>query len=209
MRKGDFIAIVQNSSQIKVEDIPALKSILNEFPYFSTAHALLAKAYYEDEHIGFQRQLRKAAAASIDRGRLHELLYGAGQTLAVEEVKKEQSPLRTSSAVVPKNVEEKAEPRVQKEVGEISKEVEESEKEKDILELQILSSAISSSILQEVIEHEADEVQQEEALPLTEVEEVKEDAFNEGVLHSFTAWLGHFSEDFTPREENLKPTLWK
>lgn len=204
MKKGTFISIVQNPETLSNEHIPELKRILLEFPYFSTAHALLTKAYHENENINFEQQLRKTAAFALDRKRLHELLFS---DLVTGEIKENESTLK----VVPKEQENKI---VQ------TKPIEEKalEKETDPFEAQILSSAISNSILQEVKEREeaiekskTKDLAVENQKAETSIIDSKSDKtiinFDKTEPHTFGDWLNYYSDKKT--ENTTKVALWR
>jgi len=204
VKKGTFISIVQNPETLSNEHIPELKRILLEFPYFSTAHALLTKAYHENENINFEQQLRKTAAFALDRKRLHELLFS---DLVTGEIKENESTLK----VVPKEQENKI---VQ------TKPIEEKalEKETDPFEAQILSSAISNSILQEVKEREeaiekskTKDLAVENQKAETSIIDSKSDKtiinFDKTEPHTFGDWLNYYSDKKT--ENTTKVALWR
>lgn len=64
--------------------ITGLQSYVQEFPYFQTAQALLAKAMREQEHVRFDKQLKLAAAYCGDRKSLYALINHKPASVFVE-----------------------------------------------------------------------------------------------------------------------------
>ena len=57
----EFISYMDVSGTSQKDAISGLQSYVQEFPYFQTAQALLAKAMREQEHVRFDKQLKIAA----------------------------------------------------------------------------------------------------------------------------------------------------
>jgi hypothetical protein len=57
------------------DSIPQLQEFVNEFPYFQTAHALLAKAFHDRQHVRYDKQLKMAAIYAGDRKVLYQLIH--------------------------------------------------------------------------------------------------------------------------------------
>ena len=70
----NLIQHIKNPQQIASEDVAKLDSLLLEFPYFQTARLLLAKGLLNTDSIRYNRQLKKAAAYSLDRKQLFKLI---------------------------------------------------------------------------------------------------------------------------------------
>lgn len=66
----------ENIRQIPSADLEAL---VNEFPYFQTAHLMYAASLSSDDDVSFHRQLRVAAAHIPDRSVLYWLVHQAQQ----------------------------------------------------------------------------------------------------------------------------------
>ncbi len=64
--------------------ITGLQSYVQEFPYFQTAQALLAKAMREQEHVRFDKQLKLAAAYCGDRKSLYALINHKPASVFIE-----------------------------------------------------------------------------------------------------------------------------
>ena len=65
---------IQTPQNIKEEDVAAIDSLLLEFPYYQTAQLLLTKGLLNTDSIRYNRQLKKAAAYSLDRKQLFTLI---------------------------------------------------------------------------------------------------------------------------------------
>lgn len=74
MTKEQFIQIVKSPSTINLNLVRGLEEITERFPYFQTAHLLLAKQYHGHENIRFESYLRKAAIYAADRTMLYRLI---------------------------------------------------------------------------------------------------------------------------------------
>jgi len=91
MNKERFIALVKNPALLKAEDAPFLEELLQEFPYFQSAHLLAARCYKVVDSIHLQKQIKNAAAHIIDRNVLYNLIEniepskGLAHTTTIEE----------------------------------------------------------------------------------------------------------------------------
>jgi len=70
----NLIEYIQAPQNIKAEDVAAIDSLLLEFPYYQTAQLLLTKGLLNTDSIRYNRQLKKAAAYSLDRKQLFSLI---------------------------------------------------------------------------------------------------------------------------------------
>ena len=70
----NLIEYIQSPQNIKAEDVAAIDSLLLEFPYYQTAQLLLTKGLLNTNSIRYNRQLKKAAAYSLDRKQLFTLI---------------------------------------------------------------------------------------------------------------------------------------
>jgi glutaredoxin 2 len=69
-----LIEYIQAPQNIKAEDVDAIDSLLLKFPYYQTAQLLLTKGLLNTDSIRYNRQLKKAAAYSLDRKQLFTLI---------------------------------------------------------------------------------------------------------------------------------------
>ena len=70
----NLIEYIRAPQNIKAEDVTAIDSLLLEFPYYQTAQLLLAKGLLNTDSIRYNRQLKKAAAYSLDLKQLFTLI---------------------------------------------------------------------------------------------------------------------------------------
>lgn len=80
-----FISYLNVGTTSDEDAIADLQNYVNEFPYFQTAQALLAKAFHNQEHIRFDKQLKVAAAHCGDRKSLYALINHRPTNVFVEE----------------------------------------------------------------------------------------------------------------------------
>ena len=69
-----IISLINNPQEITNADVSKLDSLLIKHPYFSSAQLLLAKGLLNTDSIRYNRQLKKAAAYSLDRQKLFSLI---------------------------------------------------------------------------------------------------------------------------------------
>ena len=74
MQKERLISLVSNPNLINKEDNLFLEEIINQYPYFSISHILLAKGLLNTESIRYNRKLKKASLYSLDRKKLFKLI---------------------------------------------------------------------------------------------------------------------------------------
>ena len=70
----NLIEYIQTPQNIKGEDVAEIDSLLLESPYYQTAQLLLTKGLLNTNSLLYNRQLKKAAAYSLDRERLFALI---------------------------------------------------------------------------------------------------------------------------------------
>ena len=74
MKAEKIIALINNPKAIASIDITALENLLLKHPYFQSGQLLLTKGLLNTESIRYNRQLKKAAAYSLDRKKLFSLV---------------------------------------------------------------------------------------------------------------------------------------
>ena len=74
MKNHKIIEQINNPHKMNNKDIANLKAILAKYPYFQTAHLLLAKAKLNINEDNYIEQIKKAAVYSINRQKLFELI---------------------------------------------------------------------------------------------------------------------------------------
>ena len=65
---------IQNPQQINSDNIAKLEDILKDFPYYQTAQLLITKGLLNTDSVRYNKQLKKAAAYSLDRKQLFKLI---------------------------------------------------------------------------------------------------------------------------------------
>jgi len=78
MDQRNFKALMESTRLTGKETISSLQEMTREYPYFQTAHLLLAKAYHDQEHVRYDRQLKLAAIYATDRKALFDLIHRQG-----------------------------------------------------------------------------------------------------------------------------------
>lgn len=226
MNKREFIELLDQPIQFDSDKIESIQSLVQEYPYFQSSQLLLTKAFHSSENFNFEQQLRRTAAYAADRKVLHELLFS--ETAIAEEnpeLKVQDELVEIKASSVPENILENTKEEIElRGIVKETQSVNSNEQEKgnpiskidilqeslneDLLEQQILTSAINSSILLEVSDNiDLDDlpikVNKVEIDQIKYSEEVSINSFDESVSHSFTGWLSHFKD-----EEPEKP-IWE
>ena len=80
--------------KITGEDVAKIDSLLHEFPYFQTAQLLLAKGLLNTDSIRYNRQLKKAAAYSLNRKQLFKII--TLNPIKKKEVEEAITPAKTT-----------------------------------------------------------------------------------------------------------------
>lgn len=82
MRPADFHNILQGSSG--QDRIQILEETTKRFPFFTAAQVLLAREYWQEDHLDKQAQLEQASLRVADRTFLYNLLHGQIEERQVE-----------------------------------------------------------------------------------------------------------------------------
>src|ERR1700751_4354383 len=90
MKLEQFIELVKTPSQMTEEHIPSIEKILNDYPYFQTAHLLYAKALHSSNHINYRNTLKKTAVIAGSRTVLYRLMQLPEMQIKVAETKQEE-----------------------------------------------------------------------------------------------------------------------
>lgn len=78
MERREFEKFAENAVKVTEADTLALQQLTTEFPFFSTAHLMVAKSLHHCGEELFAPALRIAAAYAGDRGRLKGFIEGSG-----------------------------------------------------------------------------------------------------------------------------------
>ena len=122
MNRAKFISYLDHPEQLGGEDTLLLNSLLKNFPYFQTAHLLLAKSLHNQNSIDYNNQLKITAAYATDRKILHHLITNH----PLSSKKTSEVPL----AVIPSKQAEEGVSNTFKPVAENQKEILPEEKSK-------------------------------------------------------------------------------
>src|SRR4051812_7600901 len=74
MNRVQFISYLDHPDKLSGEDSRLLTGLLKNFPYFQTAHLLLAKSLHNQNSIDYNNQLKITAAYATDRKVLHQFI---------------------------------------------------------------------------------------------------------------------------------------
>lgn len=74
MNKAEFTNLIINPAKLGNEHIDTLKKIVADYPYFSTAQILLAKALSNTQHYQYEKQLKTTALCVANREVLNQFL---------------------------------------------------------------------------------------------------------------------------------------
>lgn len=92
MDYNQFMKLMEPGGNTGKESVPALQEFIKEFPYFQTAHALLAQTMYEQQHVRYEKQLKIASAYAGDRQSLRNLVYPKPSRLFSDKASSIDSP---------------------------------------------------------------------------------------------------------------------
>lgn len=210
MKKSELIALLRSDTEYTVEQTLEIEKLLEEFPFFNTAQIILSVAYHQQENLKFEKQLRKAAAYANDRKKLHDLHFDQAESKVAETsldpaVSKEEENIEAKEVITAAETIEAPSPETTTIDKPINTQEEKKQTEADeFLEEQLISAAISSSILLEVDE-ESRKLEEQETTSKPDLEareeNKEEDDFVESENHSFSDWLTHYSDE--PKEKPI------
>lgn len=75
MNKTEFIQLIQNHDLPAAKHVAALKQVVADFPYFTQARVLLAKALHNEKHYEYEKFLKQTALVVPDRDVLYHYLH--------------------------------------------------------------------------------------------------------------------------------------
>ena len=84
MNKAEFTDLIVNPAKLGNEHIDTLKKIVADYPYFSTAQILLAKALLNTNHYEYEKQLKTTALSVLNREILHQFLNNIPEETEIE-----------------------------------------------------------------------------------------------------------------------------
>ncbi|MGQ0829735.1 MAG: hypothetical protein ACT4ON_15215 [Bacteroidota bacterium] len=74
MNRTQFISFIDSPDKLSGADAVLLSGLVDNFPYFQTAHLLYAKSLHNQRSIHYNNQLKITAAYATDRKKLHRLI---------------------------------------------------------------------------------------------------------------------------------------
>jgi len=107
MNREEFLKYLESPGQLDNRSILEMHELLNEFPYFQTAHLMLLKNLHVLGNIKFDSQLKKSAAYIGNRSVLYYLLHRPGITTG--EKSGESEPDKKTEEPVTEKLNEKPE----------------------------------------------------------------------------------------------------
>ena len=185
MNRSEFISYLKHPEKLSEANINSLNGLVNDFPYFQTAHLLYAKNLYNQNSIYYNSQLKIAAAYSGNRKILYDLIHSKNKPIIVEE-KAEKTVAQIDS---PKESLATFEEKPEK-LEEVIAEVKITSVSEPKLEKEIMSEIISSYIGMEV-EKEIENLEKENTLlsPKEVVEIAEQETIDLNKKYSFQDWL--------------------
>lgn len=137
MNRDEFLKYLEHPGQLDKRSILEIHELLNEFPYFQTAHMMLLKNLYILGNIKFDRQLRKSAAYIGDRSMLYYLLNQPGIN-GKDKLKESEPDQKNEGPVAEKPKDEIPEKKVSETKVEKVKAERDEKQEKEVLADMIL-----------------------------------------------------------------------
>ncbi|WP_424493144.1 hypothetical protein [Salinimicrobium sp. GXAS 041] len=74
MKKKELTALLQEPSSINTAHTPALKAVIEEYPYFQAARAVRLKALKNENSLHYNKELKITAAYTVDRSVLFDFI---------------------------------------------------------------------------------------------------------------------------------------
>ena len=192
MNKQELISLIEQPEQLGKSHITALKQIAADFPYFQTAHVLLTKAFYNDHHYEFEKQLKHTALLVPDRTVLFRYIHNLSDHQQAPEVLiPETVNIETS------NIIEEVTPIISLPVSPMEITITAPPPVVEPETSDLVTEEILHEVVEEIIEPEAilaPEITEPIILPIEEpeLEITTEESFQEikpFESHSFTEWL--------------------
>ena len=89
MKKQELNKYITDPETLNSSTLNDIRSLLNDYPYFQTAHLLSVKNLFNVSHEDFSKELNLSAAHIPDRKMLYYLLHSAYEVIEVDEGKSE------------------------------------------------------------------------------------------------------------------------
>ncbi len=106
MNRDKFISYLETPGELGETSLEEIRGVLNEYPYFQTAHMLVVKALSNLQDVRFSNQLKFSAAHIGDRHTLFNLVNEPGVTVSTlaghsgtaGQLEKEKIPVRPGTS---------------------------------------------------------------------------------------------------------------
>ena len=192
MNKQQIIEYIDHPEFLGESDFSDLKTLSEDYPYSGILQTLYAKALHNCDSIFFEKQLKKTAIVNANRKKLYQIIHQPKLQKAINKIEVDTQPetkktQKTSVKPLP-NLDKT--PR---------KEKEDSERNFDEVEKNILIEAINSTMHLDV----PDTIPQIDELITPQREELNLDSIDsqEKIKSEFTDWFSHGSNSFKKRKD--------
>jgi hypothetical protein len=190
MQAGEFIKYIEDPHKLDQQSVMKLRALVEDFPYFQSAHILLSLASRKWDSTTFQQSIGKTAIITGSRAHLFRLVKSmedgtvvGPETDALQQTQKTDvtTPIHetetvTESTNILKHIEIAAEPVIDKEETPLVEPVVEAEQSKTAEE--ILEQEIEKQVVESFVE--------KKILKIPEVHQPKEKIISPS---DFTGWL--------------------
>lgn len=100
MNKAEFTDLIINPAKLGNEHIDTLKKIVADYPYFSTAQILLAKALLNTHHYEYEKQLKTTALSVANREVLNHFINNISEdTDDTDNIEEENSMIQVEDEI--------------------------------------------------------------------------------------------------------------
>ncbi len=100
MNKAEFTDLIINPAKLGNEHIDTLKKIVADYPYFSTAQILLAKALLNTHHYEYEKQLKTTALSVANREVLNHFINNISEdTDDTDNIEEENSMMHVADEI--------------------------------------------------------------------------------------------------------------
>lgn len=166
MNAPQFFQYIEHPDKLGIHEEVQLRGVLKEFPYFQSAHILLAKCLKNMDNYTFEKQLRMAAVFSSNRAVLYRLLKSASKSAEpLPKVSDPETTVSEVSPIMPQQVEDAVLPQAMQPILQSVKEAIEAE-ELESAEAAQLSH--DSSMLSEANASEAPDALEQRRLEISQ-----------------------------------------
>jgi len=187
MNSKELTSLFANSASVKNSEIGELEPVLEKFPFFQAARATYLKGLHTMDSPGYNSELKRTAAHTLDRSVLFDFITSANflQDKVALQIKNQEENLRNITVFEPEEV-----------FGTKSLAINEAIKMKQIESDQVMDPFLFEKLKAQ----DSPEVQTEDTPEKSSINIGKPLEFNSQESHSFSEWLSLTSA--TPVERN-------